>query len=86
MYATARIVEATSASALLIPKEAVATKDGRRIVQKVEGDTVSIVEVSEGLADGDRVQIVKGLAAGDVVLADARRQLAAGAKVRGISR
>ena len=53
-----------------------ATRDGKRIVQKVQGDTVSIVEVVEGLTDGARVQIVKGLAAGDTVLADARRQLA----------
>ena len=85
MYATARIVEATVPNAILIPKEAVATRDGKRIVQKVEGDSVSIVEVVEGLSDGARVQIVKGLAAGDTVLADARRQLATGSKVRGIA-
>ena len=85
MYATARIVEATAANAIVVPKEAVTTRDGKRIVQKIQGDTVSVVEVVEGLADGTRVQIVKGLAAGDTVLADARRQLAAGAKVRGIN-
>ena len=85
MYATARIVEATVPNAILIPKEAVATRDGKRIVQKVQGDSVSIVEVVEGLSDGVRVQIVKGLAAGDTVLADARRQLATGSKVRGIA-
>ena len=84
MYATARIVEATSAQALLIPIEAVVTRDGKRLVQKVQGDTVSSVEVVEGLKDGRRVQIVKGLSAGDVVMADARRPLAPGAKVRGI--
>ena len=85
MYANARIVEATQANAIVVPKEAVTTRDGKRIVQKVQGDAVSIVEVVEGLADGDRIQIVKGLAAGDTVLADARRALAAGAKVRGIN-
>ena len=85
MYATARIVEATVPNAILIPKEAVATRDGKRIVQKVQGDSVSIVEVVEGLSDGARVQIVKGLAAGDTVLADGRRQLATGSKVRGIN-
>lgn len=85
MYATAHIVEATSAHAILIPKEAVAAREGKRIVQRVQGDTVSIVEVVEGLTDGTRVQIVKGLAAGDTVLADARRQLATGSKVRGIA-
>ena len=85
MYASARIVEATQPNAILVPKDAVATRGGKRIVQKVQGDSVSIVEVVEGLADGDRVQIVKGLAAGDTVLADGRRQLAADAKVRGIA-
>ncbi|MBY0494435.1 MAG: efflux RND transporter periplasmic adaptor subunit [Cyanobacteria bacterium] len=85
MYASARIVEATSTNAILIPKEAVATRNGRRIVQKVNGDAVSIVEVVEGLSDATRVQIVKGLAAGDTVFADARRELAAGVKVRGIA-
>jgi RND family efflux transporter MFP subunit len=85
MFANARIIEATTANAILVPKEAVATRDGKRIVQKVQGDTVTIVEVVEGLADGGKVQITRGLAAGDTVLADARRQLATGAKVRGIA-
>ena len=49
MYATARIVEATTANAILLPKEAVTTRDGKRIVQKVQGDSVSVVEVVEGL-------------------------------------
>jgi RND family efflux transporter MFP subunit len=84
MYATARLVEATAAQALLVPIEAVVTRDGKRVVQKVQGDMVSYVEVIEGLKDGRRVQIVKGLSAGDVVMADARRPLAPGAKVRGI--
>lgn len=84
MYASARIIEATTQNAVLVPKEAVTTKDGKRIVQKVQGDTVATVEVAEGLADGVRVQITKGLSAGDVVLADARRPIAAGTKVRGI--
>jgi RND family efflux transporter MFP subunit len=84
MYASARIVEAATTNALLLPKEAVASRDGKRIVQKVNGDTVSTVEITEGLSDATRVQIVKGLAAGDTVLADARKQLATGQKVRGI--
>lgn len=85
MYATARIVEASSASALLVPRDAVTTKDGKRVVQKVQGGSVTAVEVVLGLSDGRHVQIVKGLAAGDTVLADARRPLATGAKVRGIT-
>ena len=61
MYATARIIEATSANAIVLPKEAVTTRDGKRGVQRVQGDTVTFVEVAEGLSDGTRVQIVKGL-------------------------
>lgn len=84
MYATARIVEAVTENAVVVPKEAVTTRDGKRVVQRVQGDTVTTVEVTEGLGDGARVQITRGLAAGDVVLADARRPIAAGTKVRGI--
>jgi RND family efflux transporter MFP subunit len=85
MYASARIVEATAANALVVPKEAIATRDGKRIVQKVQGDSVTTVEVNEGLTDGSRVQFVEGLSAGDKVLADARKQIATGTKVRGIA-
>ncbi len=85
MSATARIVEATVADAVLVPKEAVMTKDGKRVVQKIVGDAISTVVVTEGLSDGTRVQIVTGLAAGDIVMADARRQIPAGSKVRGIA-
>jgi RND family efflux transporter MFP subunit len=84
MYATARIIEATTTNAVLVPKEAVTTKDGKRVVQKVTGDVVTTVAVTEGLSDGQRVQIKTGLNPGDLVLADARRPLAAGARVRGI--
>ncbi len=83
MYATARIVESTVANAVLVPKEAVISKDGKRVVQKVQGDVLSTVVVTEGLSDGTLVQIVSGLAAGDTVMADARRQVPAGSTVRG---
>ena len=85
MYATARIVEATATGVVMVPKEAVMTRDGKRVVQKVTGDTLSTVVVTEGLADGTHVQILTGLAAGDAVMADARRQIPAGAKVRGVA-
>jgi RND family efflux transporter MFP subunit len=82
MYATARIVTASSSDGVIVPREAVTTRAGKRVVLKVEGDAVNAVTVTEGLTDGQRVQIVTGLAAGDVVVADARRQLSDGAKVR----
>lgn len=82
MYATARIVTASSRDGVLIPREAVTTRAGKRMALVVTGDTVKAVPVSEGLNDGQRVQILSGLTAGDLVVADARRQLSDGLKVR----
>ncbi len=84
MYATARIVEATRSDALMVPRQAVTTQDGKRVVLKVTGDSFAAVEVTEGLVDATRVQIVKGLVAGDKVVADPRRPITAGAKVRAV--
>lgn len=85
MYASARIIQSTAPNAVLLPREAVGTRDGKRIVLRVHEGAVSPVEVTEGLTDGGRVQIISGLAAGDTVVADARRQVAAGAKVRAVA-
>jgi RND family efflux transporter MFP subunit len=84
MYASARIVASTEENAVLLPREAVGTREGKRVVLKVQDGSVGTVEVTEGLSDGTRVQIVKGLAAGDTVVADARRQVAPGTRVRAV--
>jgi len=84
MYATARFVVASAKDAIVVPREAVMTKDGKRIVLKVDGDKVAVVAVTEGLNDGRQVQIVSGLSAGDQVIADARRQLPADARVKAV--
>jgi hypothetical protein len=68
-----------------VPREAVATQNGKRVALKVSGDTVTAVDVVEGLSDGRNVQIVKGLAAGDRVASDARRPIPAGARVRAVT-
>ncbi|MEW6319994.1 MAG: efflux RND transporter periplasmic adaptor subunit [Acidobacteriota bacterium] len=82
MYASARLVVDSAPDALVVPREAVTDRNGRRVVLKVSGDTVGAAEVVEGLTDGRVVQITAGVAAGDLVLADARRPLAAGARVK----
>lgn len=84
MYATARLVIASADKAVTLPREAVATRDGRRVVLRVDGDKVAAVTVVEGLNDGRKVQIVSGLTDGDQVIADARRQLPTDARVKAI--
>jgi HlyD family secretion protein len=85
MYATARLALATVAQAITVPREAVTTRDGKRVVLKIEAESLRPVEVTEGLNDGRRVQISQGLNAGDQVMADARRQLPDGARVKAVA-
>lgn len=84
MYASARIPLARAPQVLAVPREAVATRDGRRVALRVDGDTVTEVPVTEGLTDGRLVQIAAGLRAGDVIVSDARQDVAPGAKVNPI--
>ena len=84
MYATARLVLATADGALAVPREAITSRDGKRVVLKIEADKVTPVPVVEGLSDGRHIQIVSGLAVGDQVIADARRQLPADARVKAV--
>jgi HlyD family secretion protein len=85
MYATARVVESTKADAVLLPRTAVTNRDGKRMALKVADGVVMPVAVTEGVNDGINVQILSGLAAGDTVVADARRQVTAGARVRAVA-
>ena len=82
MYATARIVTERATGGVIVPREAVTTRAGKRVALVVTGDTVKAVDVTEGLSDGQRIQILTGLKTGDIVVADARRQLADGTRVR----
>ena len=84
MYATATIPVEHVSGALAVPRDAVATRDGRRVVLKVDGTTVREAPVTEGLSNGTQVEIASGLTAGDVIVADARRDVAPGARVNPI--
>lgn len=81
MYATATIPLERVAAAIAVPRDAVATRDGRRVVLRIDAGSVRDVPVTEGLSNGAQVQISSGLQAGDVIVADARHDVAAGTKV-----
>jgi len=81
MYATARIPTAT-AEGPIVPREAVFDRDGGRAVYRIQGDVVSLVRVTEGLTDGKRVVLTSGVQKGDAIVADARREVVMGARVR----
>ena len=81
MYATATVPTAHVSDALAVPRDAIATRGGRRVVLKVDAGAVHEVAVTEGLSNGTQVQISNGLKRGDVIVADARRDVAPGTKV-----
>jgi RND family efflux transporter MFP subunit len=86
MYGVAAIPVQRATAAVVVPREAVTTRDGRRVVLRIENGIVNAVPVTEGLSDGTRVQVVTGLTAGDLIVADARRDVASGVKVNAVTR
>jgi HlyD family secretion protein len=81
MYATATIPLQQATQVVAVPRDAVTTRGGARVVLKVDNGTVQETAVTEGLSNDALVQIVSGLRAGDVIVSDARRDVAAGVKV-----
>jgi len=84
MYATARIVVAKG-DGLIVPREAVFDRNGARAVYRLDGDRISIATVTEGLSDGTRTLLVSGVKPGDLIVADARREVTEGARVRPVA-
>ena len=82
MYATARLETARAPGAVTVPREAVTTRAGERVVFRIAGDRIEPARVVEGVADETQVQIVSGLSGGDLLVADARKALEPGARVR----
>jgi HlyD family secretion protein len=81
MYGTAAIPLERVDDVVAVPRDAVTTRNGARVALKIDDDTVREVPVTEGLASGGMVQIASGLQAGDTIVSDARRDVAAGVKV-----
>ena len=81
MYGAASIPLERATQVLAVPRDAITTRDGKRVVLRVEDNMLREVPVGEGLTDGRLVQISTGLRPGDVVVSDARQAVAPGSKV-----
>jgi HlyD family secretion protein len=84
MYGTATIPLQRVDDVVAVPREAITTRGGKRIALRIENGIVTEAPVTEGLASATHVQIASGLNAGDTIVADARREVAVGAKVNAI--
>ena len=67
---------------LLVPKGAVRTVDGTAIVFVVRGERAERRAVKTGANDGDLVEVISGLIAGDRVVTEGAATLADGARVK----
>ena len=70
MFASAEIIVAEK-KGIALPLSAITTADGKTVARKVENGIVKLVEVETGVQDGQLLEIVSGLAAGDEVVAKA---------------
>ena len=84
MYGSAVVPLERAAQVLAVPREAVITRSGQRVALRIEDDTLREVPVVEGVSDGRVVQIAEGLNAGDVIVSDARQDVAVGTRVNAI--
>ena len=73
---------AAPAPRVVVPKTAIRTADGRSIVFVVKDDRVERRAVSVGFENGDQVELVSGVSAGERVVVDGPATLKDGDKVR----
>jgi HlyD family secretion protein len=69
----------------IVPKSAVRSIDGRAVVFVVAGDRVERRAVSVGEENGDRVEVLSGVSAGERVVVDGPQNLKDGDKVKVLS-
>lgn len=81
MYGVARIPLERADAALAVPLAAVLARRDGQVVLRLHDGAVQDVPVTLGLTDGTRVQILTGLTAGDIIVADARVDIPGGASV-----
>ena len=82
-YVRAEITAVREAARPVVARAAVVTRDGRTFVLRIEDGVVREVAVRVGIVGDDRVEVLSGLAPGDVVVSgEAARRLPEGTRVR----
>jgi RND family efflux transporter MFP subunit len=82
-YVRAEIEATRETAGEVVPRSAIATRDGRNLVLRVEDETAHAVPVRVGILEGDDAEILSGLAPGDLVVeGEAAQRLADGTHLR----
>jgi len=81
-YARAELVATRSEPRAVVHRSSLLTRDGRTLVLRIEDGVVRFAPVRVGIVDGERAEVLAGLAEGDVVVrGEAATRLAEGARV-----
>jgi RND family efflux transporter MFP subunit len=81
MYATVTFAVQRAEDALLVPAAALGTRGGARGVFIVDGGVARFRALRTGIEDGETVQVLEGLAEGDLVVVDGNAFLEDGQRV-----
>ena len=82
LFVRVEIASSARRDVLVLPREAVRSEEGRSLVFRVEDGHATSREVRLGVATGDSVEVLAGLAEGDrVVVGDAVRNLSDGTPI-----
>jgi RND family efflux transporter MFP subunit len=79
---TPAVQTAPARPVVMVPKAALRTADGRTVVFIVKDERVERRAVTTGAQDGDQVEVVSGLSAGERVVVEGHDGLADGARVK----
>lgn len=82
MFAEVRIRSDQKESALLVPSDAVIIKNGESVVVTLDGTMPVMNTVATGIDNGEQVEIVSGIRAGDVVVIAGQHYVKEGEAVR----
>ncbi|HEX7966200.1 MAG TPA: efflux RND transporter periplasmic adaptor subunit [Gammaproteobacteria bacterium] len=81
MFSRVSVTYDVHKNALTVPRTAILTEDGESAVYTVKDGVAHRVAVALGYADGDKVEITRGLANGDMVVTLGQNSLKDGTKV-----
>jgi len=81
MFAEIQIVSAKKEHVLCIPSDAVFLKSGKSKVAVLEGDIPKLVDVKTGLDNGESVEVVSGLKAGNIIIVTGQQFITEGEAV-----
>jgi multidrug efflux pump subunit AcrA (membrane-fusion protein) len=81
-YARAELTSTRAEPRPVVHRSALVTRDGRSFVLRVEDGVVRYASVRVGIVDGERAELLSGVAEGDLVVrGEAATRLAEGARV-----